>query len=228
MAYRVKMTMADGTAATLVQTEHDWKTKMAGIPSFSTCCLLNPACIARMRNGESVCAHCFSAAIQKFRQGVKLTTSQNYVTLNSQEIAVAPKVHWTENALKINPHKLSRIESWGDVASVLQALNYIKLVYENPDCRWAAWSKNTWFWVQAFRKVGKPKNLKFIKSSLRVNEIEPLKDWEIPWVDRRFTVCTKEWLDANGLKSNCAGIRCVTCEDCYCGAAEFDALEILR
>ena len=228
MAYRLKMVMADGTTNELIQTEHDPKSKMAGIPSFSTCCLLNPACLKRMLDGLSVCAHCFSAALQKIRVGLKRTTSANYVVLNSQDIKTAPKVKWTRKALEINPGKLTRIESFGDVGSVRQARNYLKIVKANPDCRFAAWTKNLNFWVQAFKKDGKPFNLTLVFSSLNVNQPDAIPEWALEWVDHRFTVYTKEWLEAHGVKSNCAGISCATCQLCYHRGTAFDILEILR
>lgn len=228
MAYRLKMKMADGTEGTLIQTEHSWKSKMAGIVSFSTCCLLNLFCMARMLMGEAVCSHCFSAALQKIRKGLKLTTAQNYITLNEKDIKIGPKVKWTRKALEINPDKLVRIESFGDVASVRQAINYIRVVLANPDCQFAAWTKNLNFWVKAFEKVGKPANMTLVFSSLRINEVDEIPEWALKWVDHRFTVYTKEFLDAHGIKSNCAGISCATCKRCYMKGGAFDIIEILR
>lgn len=228
MAYRLAMTMADGSAATLIQTEHDFKSKMGGVPSFSTCCLMNPYCIARMKNGEAVCSHCFSAALQKIRKGLKLTTSLNFVILNEQEIKEAPKVKWTPKALGINPDLLVRIESFGDAASVLQVLNYLALVRANPNCRFGAWTKNLKFWVDAFELVGKPANLTLVFSSLRINMPDAIPSWALKWVDHRFTVYTREFLAAHGICSNCAGISCATCQRCYRTDTEFDIIEILR
>lgn len=228
MAYRLAMTMANGTTAELIQTEHDCKSKMAGLPSFSTCCLMNPRCVARMLNGEAVCAHCFSCALQKIRPTLKLTTGQNFATLNATEIETAPKVKWTPKALRINPDRLTRIESFGDVASVLQAINYIRIMKANPDCRFGAWTKNLDLWVEALKQEGKPENMTLVFSSLRVNMPDAIPHWALPYVDHRFTVYTKEWLLAHGVKSNCAGISCATCKRCYRKDTEFDILEILR
>ena len=228
MAYRLAMTMANGTTAELIQTEHDCKSKMAGLPSFSTCCLMNPRCVARMLNGEAVCAHCFSCALQKIRPGLKLTTGQNFATLNATEIETAPKVKWTPKALRINPDRLTRIESFGDVASVLQAINYIRIMKANPDCRFGAWTKNLDLWVEALKQEGKPENMTLVFSSLRINMPDAIPHWALPYVDHRFTVYTKEWLLAHGVKSNCAGISCATCKRCYRKDTEFDIMEILR
>ena len=228
MAYRLNMVMNPNTPAILIQTEHDIRSKMGGIPSFSTCCLMNKACLARMQKGFSVCAHCFSAALQKIRKGLKLTTTENFIILNSAEILIAPKVKWTRKALAINPDKLTRIESFGDVDSVLQAVNYIKIVKANPDCLFAAWTKNLAFWVKAFEKEGKPENMTLVFSSLQINMPDIVPDWARKWVDHRFTVYTKEWLLAHGVESNCAGISCAQCQRCYHKGGAFDILEILR
>ena len=228
MAFRLNMTMADGAAATLVQTEHSTESKMGGIPSISTCCLMNPLCVARMQNGEAVCSHCFSNALMKIRAGLKLTTGQNFAILNSQEIAEAPELHWTPKALKINPDKLMRIESFGDVASTLQAINYIRIAKANADCKSAVWTKNLKFWVEAFEREGKPDNMTLVFSSLNINRADFIPDWARPYVDHRFTVYTAEWLEAHGIKSNCAGISCASCQKCYHKNTAFDIIEILR
>ena len=228
MAYRLKMKMAGGVDATLVQTEHDFKSKMAGIPSISTCCEMNPRCVARMLNGEAVCSKCFANSLMKVRKGIKLTTGQNFAILNAKEIEEAPKLHWTPKALAINPHRLSRIESFGDVASVLQAANYIRIARGNTDCKWAAWSKNDDLWCEAFERYGKPKNLKYIHSSLKINVPDEIPAKYLKWVDHRFTVYTEEYLLEHGIKSNCAGISCVSCENCYEDDKPFDIIEKLR
>lgn len=228
MAFRLNMIMADGTNAELIQTEHSETSKMAGIPSFSTCCLLNPACLKRMMDGLSVCAHCFSNALLKIRSGLKRTTSQNFTVLNRQEILEAAKVKWTKKMLELNPDKLTRIESFGDVASVLQAINYIRIAQANPDCRFAAWTKNLNFWVKAFKKVGKPRNLTLVYSSVELNKPDVIPEWAKEWVDHRFTVYTAEFLAEHGIVSNCAGVSCATCKRCYYNGTAFDIIELLR
>ena len=214
--------------AELVQTEHAIGSKMEGVPSISTCCLSNPACLARMRMGEAVCAQCFANSLLSIRNGLKLTTTRNYHILNTSVIKKAPMIKWTRKMLQINHTRIVRIESFGDVASVQQAINYIRIAQANPDCNFAAWTKNLWFWVQAFRKVGKPKNLTLVFSSLRINEISAIPEWAREWVDHRFTVFTKEFLDAHGMCSNCAGISCASCQKCYRNDTDFDIIEILR
>ena len=181
-----------------------------------------------MRNNEAVCSRCFSAALQNIRPGLRLTTSENYVTLNTAEIEEAPLVKWTPKMLKTNPDRLVRIESFGDVGSVRQAINYIKIAKANPNCRFAAWTKNLKFWVEAFKLVGKPLNLKLVFSSLRINYPDMIPEWALSWVDHRFTVYTREFLAAHGIESNCAGISCASCQRCYRGDTEFDIIEILR
>lgn len=218
--------VTEETEVEIYQTEHEGK--MANVPSISTCCLLNPACLARMMNGEAVCAQCFSNSLLSFRKGLKLTTSKNFDILNRTEIKKAPKIHWTRKAIQINRSRIVRIESFGDVASVQQAINYIRIIQANPDCHFGVWTKNLWFWVQAFKKVGKPKNMTLVFSSLKLNEFDEVPEWARPWVDHRFTVFTKEFLEAHRMRSNCAGISCATCKRCYRKDTDFDIIEILR
>ena len=231
MAYRLATVVlyhgaANESEVELYQTEHAGK--LENVPSISTCCLLNPACLARMMNGAAVCSQCFSNSLLSFRKGLKLTTSKNFYILNGTEIKNAPRIKWTKKMLQVNHTRIVRIESFGDVASVQQAINYIRIIQANPDCNFGVWTKNLNFWVQAFRKVGKPKNMTLVFSSLELNKFSEIPEWARPWVDHRFTVFTKEWLTEHGMCSNCAGISCAMCQRCYRKDTEFDIIEILR
>ena len=214
------------TEVELYQTEHSGK--MEFVPSISTNCLLNEFCLARMRNGEAVCSQCFSNSLLSFRKGLKLTTSRNFYILNTSEIKKAPIIRWTRKMLQFNHTRIVRIESFGEAASVQQCINYIRIVEANPDCSFAAWTKNLNFWVRAFELAGKPSNLTLVFSSLRINEFSEIPEWARKWVNHRFTVFTKEFLEAHGMCSNCAGISCAQCRKCYRKDTDFDIIEILR
>ena len=228
MCYRLAALTETNKLVEIVQTEHAKTSKMAGIPSFSTSCVMNPICQARIRDGHSVCAHCYADHILKFRKGTRDTTAANYVVLTTEKLLRAPTICWTADALRRNPDKLARIESFGDVASVQQAANYIRIVKANPDARFAAWTKNLKLWVTAFELEGKPENLTMVFSSMEVSKPDAIPDWAMKWVDHRFTVYTREFLEAHGIKSNCAGISCATCQRCYYKDTAFDIMEILR
>ena len=52
--------------------------KMTGMWSYSTSCLVNPRCLARMHNGELVCASCFAANQQSYQKGTREKGIRNF------------------------------------------------------------------------------------------------------------------------------------------------------
>ena len=99
--------------------------KMAGIPSISTSCLLNPICQKRMQDKTSICAHCFaSATLTRYTNAGKATES-NYHLL-TESILPADLLPVFANVAIV------RIESFGDVANETQAINYINICNANP------------------------------------------------------------------------------------------------
>ena len=59
----------------------DMTGKLFGIPSISTCCSVNPFCLARMQNGNSICAHCFAEALMKMKPSVRDAMISNFYLL---------------------------------------------------------------------------------------------------------------------------------------------------
>ena len=58
----------------------------------------------------------------------------------------------------------------------------------------------------------KPKNLIIIQSSFFLNIVDPIKDM---WVDKVFTVFTKEFAIVHDIKINCGARHCLSCQTCY-------------
>lgn len=120
--------------------------KMSGIPSISTSCLDNPICRQRMQNGESVCCHCFAEALLKARKNVHENTRVNFELLNAEVLPL-------ELLPRFRNVAIVRIESFGDVASATQAINYINIAKVNPDITFAAWTKNAAIWNAAIKEA---------------------------------------------------------------------------
>ena len=97
--------------------------KMHGFPSVSTSCLVNPICKERVKNKESVCSHCFAVATQNHYKALRTATENNFYLL--QDILPLDLLPRFKDTVK-----QARIESFGDVASVNQAINYINLCKE--------------------------------------------------------------------------------------------------
>ena len=188
--------------------------KMSGIPSISTSCLCNPICLARMKNGNSICAHCFAVGTIRQYSSLGKALKSNYELLNDSvlDLDLLPRFKSTV--------EIVRIESFGDVASVTQAINYANIAKVNPHVTFAWWSKNMNIIEKAFDIVGKPSNVIMVESA-------PIMDTEIKpsskIVDKTFTVYTTDSPDINCGKRSCMG-----CRRCYRKDTEKSVKELLK
>lgn len=184
------------------------KSKLNGINSLSTCCLDNSYCLERIKNNDSVCAHCYSANQQTAQLALQDRNTINGIILRNIFI---PAKYWKRF---VNPADLSknfRIESFGDVQNKLQALNYIELVKAFPRVRFAVWTKNTGVWAFAFAQSGKPKNLSFVVSSNLLNKPELYHTKTYDFVDHVFTVYDSAFISSNNVQVTCGGRSCMEC-----------------
>ena len=189
--------------------------KMKGIPAIRTCCSVNPICIARMQNGNSVCAHCFAETTMKMKPTVRDATTSNFYLLTESilDLDLLPR---------FGNVRIVRIESFGDVANVNQAINYLNICRVNPNQVFAWWSKNMNIIKTAIELVGKPENVILVESAPILDaEIEPSNEY----VDKTFTVYHKKDDDAF---INCGGRSCVTCQRCYHKETETKIREALK
>lgn len=177
--------------------------KMTGMQSLSTSCICNPACIARMKDENSICSHCFAAAMHNRYSALAACLEKNSSVLYSRlfEICELPMI----NAA------FFRFESFGDLGSVTQARNYIRLAKRNPWTRFAIWTKNPGYLAAAIREEGKPDNLNVILSSPYTNTPCDASRW--PFVDKTFAVYDKD--HQTGVNINCGSRKCLECLLCY-------------
>jgi len=201
--------------------------KMSGIPSISTSCLVNPICIKRMQNGESVCCHCFAAATLERYSTCGKHAENNFYLLNT-EVLPAHVLPQFPNV------SIVRIESFGDVASVTQAINYINIAKVNPFVTFGAWTKNAAIWNAAIKKVGKPENLNLIYSSFKLNTPAAAGEYftrdGANNFDHVFTVYDKRTCEFYGDGFvNCGARDCASCRRCYRkNESEFNVREELK
>lgn len=191
--------------------------KMNGIPSVSTSCHQNPYCLARMAKGDytdketgktykCICKSCFADSTLDRYHGLEDATTDNYYLLNESILddSLLPT---------FGNVRFVRIESYGDLGSIVQAINYLNMIKKNPEITFAWWTKNPNFIDQAIKITGgKPENVIMIQSSCYVN----LKtEKRFPWIDKVFTVYDKKFIQENSLDINCGSRDCVTCKRCY-------------
>ena len=190
--------------------------KMSGIPSISTSCLMNPICQKRMKDPNSICAHCFAAATLNRYTAAGRAMAANYELLTSRIL--------TDEELPIFGNvAIVRIESFGDVANVTQARNYVRIIKANPAVTFAWWTKNAGIVAAAFKvEGGKPDNVVMIESSPYLNTVKPLS----AGMDKTFTVYDK--IAAAGVEINCGARCCATCRRCYSKQTESQVSELLK
>lgn len=204
-------------------TKHSDNTKMHGFQSVGTTSLCNPICQMRKKVCGGVCEKCYADALCKFRGTLNKNLTENFQNLTSrlmtkQEAALVPVTT-----------AYARIESFGDVANVIQARNYIRIIRAHKATRFGIWSKNDGIWHAAFLAEGKPRNCTYVHSSMELNHVDMVKPMMDRFTDHVFTVWTKDkYPEFEGGKTECAGIRCINCLKCYKKGTSFEINERLR
>ena len=193
-------------------TNHSDNTKMAGIQSIGTTSLCNPICQKRKEQCDGVCAHCYADSLCKMRKSLNVHLVENYEKLTSRLLTPAEAAAVPVTSL------IARIESFGDVANVIQARNYLRIIRAHKWIQFGIWSKNWGIWLAAFKKEGKPKNCTYVHSSMCLNAVDGVYPDMQKYVDHVFTVWDKELypqvIEKNPA-SECAGLSCSQCQKCY-------------
>lgn len=204
---------------TLVYVSQNMSGKMEGIPSISTSVLLNPICKARSSVSGSICQKCFAQSTVARYDALRQHLGDNYRVLNSR--ALEP------SELPYIYSDICRLESFGDLASVTQAINYIRIAKKSPWCTFAIWTKNPAYLDKAIREEGKPGNLVCVLSSSYINRVDDGSRW--PWADHIFSVYSPDYIAENAVEINCGGRKCRECMRCYTiGNTEYHISERLK
>lgn len=199
--------------------------KLADFFAISTSVLMNKLCQHRAKDKDCICHDCYACDnVANYQRTLALSLETNFIILTSFLI---PSEAWATLAIPtVNGY--SRIESHGDVANVIHARNYIRIIKSHPHIKFSVWSKNFSIWFEALKAEGyyngnKPENMRFIASSYRENEVIELPEYIKPYVDKIFTVYTKDFVLAHDIIINCGiyeGIKkidhtCKNCMKCY-------------
>ena len=179
--------------------------KLEGICSISTSVHDNVFCKCRQKIADCICKYCYAYNQQSYQTGLKEHNILNGIILRN---VLIPTKYFKYLKL-IFPYL--RIESFGDVANVTQARNYIRIIKANPDKRCAIWSKNIGIWARAFELEGKPKNTTYVHSSDKLNVISEIDREKYSFVDHIFTVFTKAYAKKHNININCGGRKCLEC-----------------
>lgn len=194
--------------------------KMSHMISISTYCGINPYCEEHSHIPGAICEHCFAYSLTKIHTSMIPALTLNYKILTSE---VIPVKLWP-----ILNVRLFRFESFGDLASATQVINYFNLCRRNPETKFALWTKNYKFIKEAIEAGNtKPDNLVIIVSSLMMNI--QLQKKLYPYADKIFTVYESEEAAAeNNACINCGKRHCLTCGRCYRKDTETYVNELLK
>lgn len=191
--------------ASLLWIVNHMKNKLEGICSISTSVHDNCLCKAKQKIKDCICKYCYAYNQQSYQTGLKEHNILNGFILRNVLIPVeAFKV-----LTLVFPYL--RIESFGDVANVTQARNYIRIIKAFPEKRCVIFSKNILIWEEAFQLEGKPGNTTYVHSSSKLNKPDKIDLNRFTFVDHIFTVYTKAFAKANNITINCGGKKCLEC-----------------
>lgn len=186
--------------------------KMAGIPSISTSVLENPICQKRREQKDSICSKCFAANTAARYSSLANNLKSNLELLSGEVLPLDALPQFITELSNI-----VRFESFGDLANVNQAINYLNIARVNPGIRFAIWTKNIGILAKAVEMVGKPDNVRVIYSSPIVNHAIDVEKTQRAFdcIDAVFTVYDKKHVAENNVEINCGAKSCITCRNCY-------------
>lgn len=228
----------------VINISYDMGGKMENVLSVSSSCKNNPLCLARHGEGMTkaefmrqirdgghpcICMVCFAIRALAYK-----TNLQN--NLNENADILANRLLGTEElftlamelveASEINNSPMLRLESFGDIATVTQALNYINLcwlvgMFSQEKIHIAWWTKNWTLLLEAWRKTDEQKKSVFrrctniVLSSSRVGievdrGIVRNVENELGMPVKVFTVDGFE-----SERTNCGARSCFKCHRCY-------------
>lgn len=187
-----------------ITTQHNGK--MSGMQSLSTSCMTNKYCKAYSKDPCKVCSKCYAQAQMKMFKNMNSCFSKNADILTNRIL--------TMNEMPMINASLFRFEAFGDLHNETQLINYFNICKANKQTHFALWTKNS-FIVESVIKQGykKPKNLNIVLSSHYLNQLCDYERYD--WVDKVFTVYTKDFAENNSIDINCGSKSCLSCKKCY-------------
>ena len=204
--------------ASPVYISDNMSAKMSGIPAISTSVLCNENCQKRRAIPGSICEKCFAVNVtnrysdleRHLEENTKLLTSR---ILKRSELPIFGNV------------RVVRFEAFGDLNNETQLINYANIAKVNPGVTFALWTKNFWIVKSVFDQVRKPKNLVVIQSAYMIDK--PMKKAN-EYIDKVFTVYSKDYIKEHGIEINCGARSCASCMRCYSKRTGDDVREQLK
>ena len=186
--------------------------KMSGMQSLSTSCLCNKNCLNRVENENLVCSHCYAQRQMKMYKNLEKCLKKNTEILTTRLL--------TDEEIPLINAAFFRFESFGDLNNEIQVVNYFRICKRNKHVKFALWTKNPWIIAETINNgENKPRNLQVIYSSPYLDKCDNKLN-KYPFIDKIFTVYTKEQIKANNIEINCGAKSCLSCHKCYVKSKE--------
>ena len=181
--------------------------KMSGLQSLSTACTLNTRCQKYSKINGAICQKCYAQNMfKRYGENFNNAFEHNYRVLTKSIIPV-------EYLPKINSLYF-RFEAFGDLQNTKQFINYLNICNHNPRTNFAIWTKNPDIIQKVFNSgYEKPENLNILVSSLFINQ--PANFSKYNFIDKIFTVYSKDYIKSNNININCGARDCAGCLKCY-------------
>lgn len=186
--------------------------KMNGMQSLSTSCLCNKNCLSRVENSNLVCSHCYAQRQMKMYKNLEKCLKKNTEILTANLL--------TDEEIPLINAAFFRFESFGDLNNEVQIVNYFRICKRNKHVKFALWTKNPWIIAEAINNgESKPRNLQIVYSSPYLDKCDNKLN-KYPFIDKIFTVYTKDYIKANNIEINCGAKSCLSCHKCYIKSKE--------
>lgn len=164
---------------------------------------------AAEKDSSIICGYCYDYTQEERWWNTLLRHAMN--------LEIMATVEFTQEELKALPiTELFRVNSSGDTENVIHAKNMIRIIYDNPESACGYWTKNIPAVDRAIDEIGKPANMIYIQSSIRINKPDKMSKY----ADYLFTVYSPDRIAA-AMQSGaceCNGKKCMACGfKCYKG-----------
>lgn len=200
--------------------------KMENILSLSTNKNNNTNCIRLSQNKNTICNKCYVKKSMGINPHLENALNKNEFLktrlLSKEEIK---KLSFLQNQLYF------RFESFGDIDTITQLINYNNIASYYKNCQFALWSKNYLLLLSYYKQGLKTcKNLNIVISSPLISKelnnifIDTLKKYNKNIIT--FTVYKKNDIDIK--KVNCGTKKCIECLNCYKKGIRKNVIELLK
>lgn len=184
--------------------------KMEGMTSISTNCQNNAFCAKMAKIEGTICQKCYAQRQMQTYPASRKKYSEATDDLTNRVMSVA------ELPIFDNSVNVVRIEAFGELNNVTQAINYINIIRKNPFINFGWWTKRPELIARALKalSIDIPDNVNVIYSNPYIDTMPKIRRYS--FIRGYFTVwSTAEKAFEHGQLINCGSRKCKNCLNCY-------------